>query len=775
MRRFPIKRILINSLLSVAALLAAVWFGGRFWLAGSLMPLEGQVDLPGLAAPVEVLFDGRGIPQIYAESDADALTALGWLHASERLFQMELLRKVARGEISEIVGPAGLESDVLHRQYGFARRIGMDPPEIEAETRRLIAAYVDGINARIVSDRTLPPGFVLLGHAPAPWTVDDVLTLAYYQTWYPTTLVQRLAEAWRDAARADEDAPDWLERLPRWGLPTIPSLSIYRGVDAAPAGLPTNPSSIASKIPALRMTEASNTWVVAPEKSASGEALHASDPHLDYTAAPELWYAAGIRSAETLDLVGVTVPGLPFVTMGHNGRIAFAFTVAPVDMFEFYRFALDDQGRPIGPDGPFGIVEREETFAVRDHAEPVRRTVATTRYGIVIDHAGDSIEVLHWAGFDLPVGDLIENGLALNRAGDFDSFRAAASDMGALSVNWSYSDREGNIGYVQSTPIPLRRHEDFYTTLAGADRRNHWAGFVPPEQRPWALNPGQGWLANSNNHAALDAPWPMPGFYKHLRMRRSAAWLESKPVFNAGDMHAMQMDYTSDRALSWKDWLADIAAGTGRAALAEELRGWDGVMRADSETAGLFTLWWQYLARHLFEDTALADWHHGRTLLDEWMHLPPEEFELAAMPREEAAERALEDALKQPRMPLGAIQTLTIEHPLAAAGILDAWLNLTRGPYPIGGGPGSLNVTYHSFDEKNIHLHARAGASMRFVMDWSDPDAFTLNLTLGQSGHPSSPHFDDQLEDFLGGRPWTVPFGREAVEQRAESRLELVP
>lgn len=753
-KQLPFKRLLVTSLISMAVLIAAAWFGGRWWLAGGVMPTDGELKLAALEQPVEILFDARGIPQVWAGTDADALTALGWLHASERLFQMELLRRVAAGRVAEIVGPAGLQSDLLHREYAFARRIALDPPALDPDVRALLEAYVAGINARLDSGRTLPPAFVLLGIEPEPWTVADVLLLGYYQTWYPTTLVQRLAEAWRAAAAAHGDAAaDWLHELPRWGRPTIPG-----GFGAQP------------------ITEASNTWVVGPEKSASGSALHASDPHLDYTRAPGLWYAVGLHSAETLDVLGVTTPGLPFIAMGHNGRIAFAFTVAPVDLYEVYRFERDpdDPDRLIGPDGTLPLIERSEVFQVRDRDQPVEKTLLSTRYGPARVIDDDTVEVLHWAGFDLPLDGLIEHGLALNRAGDFDAFRAAASDMGALSVNWSYSDRDGNIGYVQSTPIPLRQHDIFYTRLDGADPVNHWTGFVPPADRPWLLNPEQGWIANSNNHATLDAPWPMPGFYKHLRMRRAAAWLESKPVFDRDDMHAMQMDYTSDRALAWKDWLARIAGDTGRSALADELREWDGVMRADSVTAGLFTLWWQYLPMHLFGDSAI-DWRHGRTLLDEWLHRPPDEFQLAAVARDEAARRALDDALKYPRAPLGALQTLTIAHPLARAGLLDFWLDLSRGPIAIGGGPGSLNVTYHGFDENAVHLDARAGASMRFVMDWADPDAFTLNLTLGQSGHPLSAHFDDQLDDFLTGRPWTVPFSRLAVQRRATSRLMLIP
>jgi penicillin amidase len=748
-----LKRIFLFSVITFACLLAAIWFGGRSWLAGSVMPTSGTVQIAALDEEVEVLFDDRGIPRIYARTDRDAIRALGWLHASERLFQMELLRRVARGELAVLIGAAGLESDRLHRRYGFARRIQQDPPSLSAESERLIDAYVGGINARLSSGRDLPPEFLILQIEPEAWTRADVLMLAYYQTWYPTTLVQRMAEAWRvSAEQFGPEAAEWLGSFPDWGVPSVP-------------------------VPTGRITEASNTWVVAPDRSASGAALHASDPHLDYSLAPGLWYAAGLHSDESLDVLGVTAPGLPFVAMGHNGRIAFAFTVAPVDLFEIYRFVRDprDPDQLVGPDGPITLQTLAADFEISGQDEVRRDTLLLTELGPATALDDGRVEVLHWAGFRLPIGGLIDQGLAINRAEDFDSFRRAASDMGALSVNWSYSDRRGNIGYVQSTPIPRRQHTGFYTPLDGARAEHYWAGFVEPDQRPFALNPEQGWLANSNNHAAVDTTYPLPGFYKQLRMRRAVDWLTGRETFTPEAMRRMQLDRTSDRALSWKGWLADVADAQGQGDLAQRLRDWDGVMHADSELAGLFAHWWQVLPRHLFDKGPLEDWRIGRTLLDDWLHRPTEGFAIAVIDRDEAAARALGEVLDHGIRPLGEIQTLTINHPLAVSAPLNAWLDLSRGPLPIGSGPGSLNVTYHAWNEGRQTLTARAGASMRYVMDWSDPDAFSLNLTLGQSGHPLSPHFDDQLDDFMSGEPWIVPFSREAVEARSRSTLLLKP
>ncbi len=741
------------SLIAVIALFAAVWMGGRYWMAASLMPYEGRVVLAELGAEVEILFDSRGIPRIYAASDADAMHALGWLHAGERLFQMELIRRLAGGELAELVGPAALELDIVHRGFGFARRVQEDPPPLDADTRRLLETYVAGINARIESGQRLPPEFVLLRHQPRPWTVDDVLAIAYYQTFFPLTLVQQIRDAF--GAITDSFGPeagDWLHTLTDWGLPSVPR---------------------------LMMTEASNTWVVAPERSASGYALHASDPHLEFDIAPGLWYAAGIHSAEGLNVVGVTAPGLPFVAMGHNGQIAWAFTVAPVDLFDLYRVERDpeDPMRVRGPDGWLPVIEREEAFFIRDRDHPRLENFQYTALGKVVEASETELLVLRWAGFEQPIAPLLHSGLGINRAQDFDRFRHAATDMGALSVNWSYSDRNGNIGYVQSTPVPVRPHRDFHRVLDGANPDHQWQGFHPPDQRPFALNPEQGWLANANNLAAADWDFALPGFYYQDRIRRAAALLESQDRFDQSDMLRFQLDQTSDRALSWKDWLADTAEASGRTLIAEDLRRWNGEMDPFSDVAGLFARWWGFLPRALFEsdDPTRPDWRQLRSVMDSWLHQYADFPELAVRDRDEAALMALDDALRAGARPLGFIQTLHIRHPLAEAGLLDRLLGLSRGPFPFGGDASSLNANFAQFSTETATWRSRAGASMRYSLDWADPDTFTLNLALGQSGNPFSPHFDSFLFDFLSGDPWTVAWNPELVREQAASRLVLAP
>ncbi len=743
-----LARLLLVSMILFFALLAALWFGGRWYFARSTLPMSGEIEMSGLQDDVEVLFDGRGIPRIYSKSDVDAFRALGWLHAGERLFQMELIRRVARGEIAEIVGPRGLESDFLHRQIGFARRVELESPTLPLDIERRLSAYVEGIN-QYIEQRPLPPSFTFLRLKPEPWDIEDVLTQAYYQTW--NTLIYHHGKDWRGVVDVHgEAAADWLLSLPEWSQ---------------------------SSVPLGHMNEASNTWVVSPLTSASGHALHAADPHLDISSAPGIWYAAGLHSNEGLDVIGITVPGLPLIASGHNGRIAFALTNAPVDLLEWYSlpFVSTDRTIVMGPDGPEAVSSRTEIFRVRGSDDVIERELRSTAQGIVIEEQSDQVIILHWAGFDLAVDGMLRSALSLIQSQDFDQFRDAVSDMGAFSVNWSFSDRDGNIGYVQSSPIPKRRHDRFFQVLDGTNPDHYWAGYVEPEARPYALNPKQHWLANANNHAVLEHDgWLVPGFYRHWRMHRATSLLRQDRALDRADMLSMQLDRRSDSAMEWKGVLAAAAERAGRPALADELRSWDANMAPGSELAGLYAMWWAYLPQHLFGSSGKDDGRVGETTLYNWMNQPPEELAIAARPLAEAADRALDDALDHGIQPLGSIQKLVISHPLASVAFLDHWLNLSRGPFPIGGSETTLNATFPNWNEDQTRLLTRQAASMRFIMDWSDPNGFSLNLAMGQSGHPLSPHFDDFLDDFQSGDPWVVPLERDLVTRGAASVLTMM-
>jgi penicillin G amidase len=743
-------RIVLGVILAIVLLVVLTWFGGPLYLKRSVALYDGTVATT-VQSPVEIVFDAKGVPQIWAQTDHDAWFAMGWVHGSERLFQMELLRRLARGELAEVFGDAAYETDVFQRRIGYARRSG--DLRISSAERAVLQRYADGVNEAIRSARLLPPEFLLLRVRPRPWTVEDSLAITLYQSWFSHELADKDARYQALVERIGPAADALTVMGHPWSPPTVPS-EFSEGV-----------------LGATRMlaTAASNSWVISPDLSASGFALHASDPHLAVHQAPGLWYLAGLHSQEGLNIVGVTVPGLPFVLMGHNGQVAFSFTVAGVDLIDYY----DDS--PAGPSFP-------EEIHVKGEGSPRLLEVRHGIRGVMIDEKLS----LHWAGFDT-IPD-VSAMISLQKAGTFDDFRRAVTSFGALDTNWIYSDREGNIGYQLGAPIPIRDFNSFRRQNA-LDPATAWRGYRPIDQTPHALNPSNGYLASCNNQiVSEDWHYPIPGFYDPYRIvratefldRHAAAFRTSGARVPVQLMHDMQLDVVSARATRWKS----LAAAGARAARMEDeadsLETWDGAMGVDSHVAALFASWWHSLARAVFEDELGEKWEDGTVLLEVALTSGSPLIDDRRTPGIETvtdiAARAIVEARKARRgRTWGEMSRHEVNHPLGRVKLLDRWLALSRGPFPAAGDGGSLKANFHSYDRASESFRSRIGPSMRFVLDWSDPDSFSLTGALGQSGNPLSPHYDDFLSLMQRGESWNVPFSRAKVLERKAKTLTLVP
>jgi penicillin G amidase len=719
------KKILARIVLALLLVAVVVWFGVPLYLRRSVAQHDGTV-MAGVSAPVEITFDAKGIPQIWAKTDGDAFFAIGWLHASDRLFQMELVRRLARGELSEVFGEAAFDVDERQRRIGFARRAKAS--ELTPAAREALQRYVDGVNAWTAQASVLPPELVILRLTPREWTIEDCLAVSGYQTWYSHELMDQ-----------DQRYQKIIEKL---GMPA-------RAL--AHAGHPWSPPTV----PEMSITNASNSWVVAPSRSATHAALHAADPHLAIDQVPGLWYLAGLHSDEGLNLVGATYAGAPFVVMGHNAAIAFSFTVASVDVIDYY----DD--RAAGP-------SISEEIRVRGGKPRVIGIRNGARGVMIDDHTS-----LHWAGFDFSPASISDAALRLQKAASFDDFRRAVTGFGALDANWIYSDRAGNVGYQLGAPVPIRDY-DTYARQSAGDPRSVWRGYRALDETPHALNPAQGFLASSNNQiVAKSWPYEIPGFYDPYRITRVAALLPTKHT--PEEMRAMQLDLVSGLALRWKA-LAAQGAEPNEAWL---LNNWDGSMSPRSKAATLFEAWWRRLPRAIFEDELGDDWDTGRVLLDEALTMNTaidDRRTPQVETRVDISRRAMREAKEiAGGRAWGEACKLVVEHPLSRVKALDWWLRLNRGPLPGMGDPGSINANFYSYDRKARTFRSRVGPSMRFVLDWSNPDAFTLTAALGQSGNPFSPHYDDFLGMTQRGESWTVPFAKEKVYGRKVSLLRLRP
>ncbi len=766
-------KILAAGLLILVLILGAVWFGGRRYLVRSIPVHSGEVAGLPLAQPVEISFDARGIPRIRARSDRDLFFAAGYVHASDRLFQMELVRRLARGELAEIFGEIAYDMDVKQRKIGFGRKAVREAADLSSTAKSMLESYSSGVNSFISKTRQLPPEFTLLGFRPRPWTPADSLAIALYQTWFSHELMdmdevfQKLAEKTgtdiESLAKPHSGVP-----YP-WSPPTVPAgpLSQLLGKEEFP----------------WRMSAASNSWAISPQRSASGSAIHASDPHLAINQAPGLWYLAALHSDEGMDAVGVTQPGLPFVVMGHNGSISFAFTVASVDIIDWYSEEISS-GSPatvMTPDGPRAMEEIAERIQVKGEKAPRLVRVQRTPRGPLMKRDGQRGISMHWAGFDFSAAAMMDAGMALQRARDFRSFQKAVTGFGALDANWVYADRNGNIGYQLGVPVPVRSYDDTFSLHPGAAASFGWEGYLPLEETPHAHNPEQGFLASCNNQpVGANWPHPLPGFYDPYRITRAVALLAAESKWTREKTERMQLDRVSGRALRWKDFCTAGAEKLGEEKVAEELRGWDGNMETASRPAGLFALCWHFLTKSLFEDELGNEWPRARSLQEHVLsnekspvvddHRTPE-----IESKEDIAALAMKQALVAARgRSFGEMSVLSVRHPLASVKPLDWWLRLSRGPVSMGGDPGSLNANFYEWNEKRSEFRSLYGPSMRFVLDWADPDSFSITIAFGQSGNPFSIHYDDFFLPSLRGERWTVPFSRDKQAASETSRLTLL-
>ncbi|WP_149535677.1 penicillin acylase family protein [Siccirubricoccus phaeus] len=775
--------VLLLPLLALAAGAGALWW--------SLPARQESLSLPGLSAPVEVLLDSHGIPRLRAANELDAAMALGLLHARDRMFQMELMRRGAAGRLAEIAGSAVLRSDRLVRTLGLARRAREDLATLPAETRAVLEAYAAGVNAWIAArGRFAAPEFLLLG-APEPWVPEhsllwgkvmglwlsgnyrEELDRARLATILPAA---RLAELWPEdtsPGRPDRVVPDRAAALDGGHLARLA------------AALPRFPE------PFTLPGSASNAWAVTGAHSASGAPLLANDPHLGFQA-PILWYLARVELPGGRFLAGATAPGVPFMVIGRNESLAWGFTTTTSDTQDVFVERLAGEDRYEAPGGPLPFAERMETIRLRG-AAPVRLRVRETRHGPVIsdlDAEPPRDTVLAVAMANLAPGDTAAAGLlALNRARTLEEAQAAASLITSPPQNLTVAEAPraggaagGRVGMFLTGRTPLRRAGDGTLPAPGWDGSHDWLGWVPFAELPHVPAPESGVVANANNRVAppdhpvfLGQHWPAD-----WRFRRIGELLAAVPKQDAAGFAAMQLDTVSlfARAVLAEDGkLHRLPRPEGLAGRALDLLlAWDGDIGADRPEPLIFNAFTRQLGRLALAaggvPPGLAEARSGflRRLLG-----PGEEGAAWCLGDcTVLAGRALTEAVAGLAAQLGpnpgawrwgALHQARFEHPLLRA---IPWLrDRARLEVPTGGDEATLSrggMGPASF----AHVH---GAGLRLVADLASSAGVQAIIATGQSGHPLSPHWADLLPLWQAGE--TLSLGPAAVAEGG--RLSLRP
>ncbi len=879
-RRHPALRILYYAVcLVLVALIAAVWW--LYWTARLPLPhLDGSVTVPGISSKVRVVRDGQGVPTIEAATLEDLFFAQGYVTAQDRLWQMDMMRRAAAGELSEVIGTDTVKIDREQRILGLRVAAEAAEKNISARDRPYFDAYARGVNSFLESHRDrLSLEFRLLKYTPRPWTVTDSLLvgarmvqdLNHYRNPPPLTREKILAKlgpelttdlyvnsSWRDrpptaGRRMEDESPantsgeDDEEEVDPEGGGRLTSALFPR---QAPGSLksvheistvPPGHESFLALFPALKrwaklgrpsgagnfsaveysgieysddsFRPGSNNWVVSGQHAVSGKPLLSNDMHLDHQM-PNLWFAAHLRTTTTnsgnnFDVAGVTLPGIPFVIVGHNQRIGWGFTnVGPTVEDDFVE-EFNAEGQYKTPAGWVEPQHRQETIHVKGKPDVVF-DVVTTRHGPIVSELlpGEARKIaLRWT---------LQDGMGLmffdvDSAQNWDEFRKAFSTFGAPGQNVMYADVDGHIGYQATGRVPIRAAGDGSLPVSGSDDAHEWKGWIPFEDMPHVYDPPEGILATANGRIApdgyrysistnWDAPWRTDRIYRVL---------ESGKKFAPADMLALQMDVSStyDRFCADKFVYAidHAASASARAKQAADiLRDWDGRMSENSAAPTIETKARQELVRLLLEpklgpatygpdprsrsgELSWKSYHWAMSSV--WLEnvltkqaarwLPPGYTDYGSL-----LTAAVENVVKHPQSEAAVDDASRVDSHAPAD--LSQWTwgknyaveinHLVLSQLPLIGrstGPGLHPLSGSNYTVKAVGRGF--GPSERVTWDFSNFDQSTLNLVTGESGIFLSPYYMDQWAAWYGGSTFLFPFSHAAVEQRRAHEMTMVP
>ncbi|OFW44712.1 MAG: acyl-homoserine-lactone acylase [Acidobacteria bacterium RIFCSPLOWO2_12_FULL_67_14b] len=786
-------------LTALAAALAAVLpAAGDFFLRQSLPQTTGEIHLAGLAAPVQVMRDRYGIPHIFAASLEDASLALGYVHAQDRLWQMEMSRRIAAGRVAELLGAGALEADRFLRTLGVRRAAEANLRGFDAETRKLLESYAAGVNAFLASGPVLPLEFWLTGARPEPWTPADSVAWTKMMAWdlggnFRNELLRMSLARTLPLARIHQILPPYPGEQP----PVIADLKELYGA------LERDAVQLARFAPDNEGL-GSNNWVVSGARSASGKPLLANDPHLGLTA-PPVWYFAHL-SVPGANVIGSTLPGVPGVILGRNDRIAWGFTNTGPDVQDLYIEKLDAAGGYLAPEGPRPFQVIDETIRVKG-AEPEQLRVRVSRHGPVIS------DVLRTAQDAAPRGYVIafawtalaeddrsmQAALKFARARDWDGFLAAARDLQSPQQNIVYADVEGNIGFVAAGRVPVRKPANDLKGMAPAPgwlAKYDWDGYIPFEQLPQSFNPASGAVVTANHRITppgyahfISSDWQPP-----YRAGRIQELLDAAPRHTAQSFARIQADVVSP---AMREVLPRLLATRPRSEDARKalalLAKWDGAMAPDRSEPLIAWAWWRELTRAIYADEL------GGAFRQNWLARAPflsavlsgnedhahwcDDLRTPAVETcEEVLALSLEAALAdlarryggdQAHWRWGEAHAARHEHrPFGRQPLLAGFFDI-RVPSP--GDAYTVNVGRNNLNDEAQPFANRHAASLRAIYDLSDLEKSLYIHSGGQSGNILSDHYEAFTEAWARNEYIPMRTERKTLDAEPHQLLRLVP
>ncbi len=805
-----IRIVLLTIFLFFAGAAISAW-----WIVYRALPkTTGALSLDGLSQLVTVERNSLGVPHIRAGSLADLVEAQGYVTAQDRLWQMDVLRRLGAGELSEIFGPHALDIDRQFRRLGLRHVAEREASALDPERREVLEAYARGVNHFIAEhNRSMPAEFFLLRYKPKPWTPADSLLIGGYMyelltlTWPKEinreTVSLRVGPE-RAAEMFAEDSPD--DRVVVGDEATSPSrpamapahkagkpsAAISNTDPEAAADIPIRGNAdlwdqaraiLASFAEESRASIGSNNWAVDGSHTASGKPLLANDTHLELTM-PSIWYIVHL-TAPGWNVAGFSLPGEPLVVIGHNDRIAWGFSNNGADVQDLYleRFSDTNPHRYLA-NGKFVDAEVvTERIKVRGQAD-TSIDVISTRHGPIVRQDNGRMYALKWMA--LEPGALSHGYMWMGRAQSWREFRESLRDVSGPAQNVVYADVDGNIGFIVPGWIPIRKSGHGEVPVPGDTDEFEWGGYIPFDELPQVLNPPSGIIVTANARVVG------PG-YKHYitdrwespyRTERIFDLLKDRKDLRPADMNAIQNDIVALNDKRLGDELVHTAASasakprdarTGE--IIARLAKWDGRATVDSVETSFVEVTRDAFVRNLLEpylstSTDLYQWR-GSVLVDQILRERPQDwlppgfhtFDEMLVASEDQATAMLDANTHSKNISdweIGKLNRLTMDHPLGQSGILHFLLSI-----------GPIEQSGSAYAPKAMtHTH---GPAMRFVADTSNWDQSMMEINSGESGEFGSAHYKDQFADWFAGRGIAAAFSVAAEAQTHGNRLTLAP
>ena len=792
-------RILKKILLIIGVLIALILIGGWIYFNSLKPDYSGNITLSNIEKETSVYFDDYGIPHIYAQNQYDASTALGYVHAQDRLWQMELMRRIASGRLSEIFGKDMLKNDRFFVSLGIEEASGksMEKLDKNSEVYKLATAYLNGINQFIENGPT-PIEFTLIGIEKEPYQLNDIYNILGYMS-FSFAMAQKTDPLL--SVLKEKLGDEYLKELNIEIYPNTTLIKNSKSTIADFSEMVASVNEVMEKSPVPPFI-GSNSWVVSPNKSATGKVLFANDPHIGYSQ-PAVWYEAHIVTPD-YEMYGYHLAGVPFPLLGHNRNYAYGLTMFENDDIDFYKEENNPENNAEykTPTGFETYKTVTKTIKVKD-ADDVIVNVRSSRHGPIMNDALDAITqsepvAMSWiyTKFDIKVLDAL---YTISRANDMKDVKKGASMIHAPGLNIMYGDAKGNVAWWATGKLyKLKPEVNRNFILDGASGEDDPMEYLDFSENPMAENPPWNYVYSANNQPDSIANMLYPGYYlSEDRAKRIVQLLEPKNNWNKESMSAMINDVTSAVA---PELIKEFAENMDYKSFSESeqkaidaLQLWDASNTVDQIAPTIYNKWiYQYL-KNTFEDEM------GSTLFTQFLATNLSKIMIAAQikkdssiwwddistsnkteTKKEILSKSLVEAVASLEKQLGSdmnawnwgkVHTLAHEHPLGKVAALKSYFNV--GPFPMDGAREVINNRIFDYTDSGFYK-VTAGPSTRRIIDFSDIENSISILPTGQSGNPFSKHYKDQAEMYNRGEFRKMKLNEEEIKT-VSTKLTISP